>query len=1065
MLKNRVVSSLIKYALLTILLILNNVANAQVALNLTTGWNLLGNSSTSPIDVTSTFGDPTKITTVWKWNSTASKWSFYAPSMATADLVTYATNKGYDVLTTINSKDGFWVNASSTSGLIGPAAIGVSLIESDLQQGWNLKGSADNLTPSLLNQGLNCSLNAAGKSIVTTWSWDATNSNWKFYAPSLEAQGGTVLTDYITQKNYEPFNAALSASDGFWLNIGSAIAGSAACQNTAPTFAGMALVIANDTSTVTAAWLDALDDTTPPSQIKYNIYVSTDPMFTPSDATLNQSLIGQKQAVITGLTAGTTYYIQGVAIDMQGLTSAITEVPTSVATLTDPVVLSASTPLARAADLNLVSPTLVGTDYYFPFTGFETPPAVGSILIGSNPDGTGYLTKVTSASVIGTDLVVQTTQGALSNAVLEGEINTSLKLFNNAAASASTSATLSGLKAMSIAAASTPTRLEWSNNLLTFEESTGANLPSGISVLRNPNTGRYTISASQANVVGASSTIQPLAVTGSSSEALSFDVAVSFTPKLETSLKWTTGPAGVALQKGKLMASGTLTIDANAIYNFNASATFTKDVTFDVFKRTYTSMYFVGAVPVYQQITFTLGAHLEANATAAVKANANANFSETVAFGVQYNAATQAWETIAPTTSNTSALTATLNANGGVTSQLRLIPNVEVKFYTAAAANLSVEPVLLGNIQASAIANANFLTGYFPPGITQLTSFDASLNAQCFVGANLQFLGATIPTLSKTQVCDIPVANFFSLPTLALTSKAQANATNLLTATITDGVNDPFSDGSIKWTVYPADAGTISPGAGQPRQALFAFNTGKTSATIFFSGYGRLGELGRQFAQIVVTDPNAIILTMAINPANPSVAPGKTVQLIPSVTDQNGNPAATPVNLLWSSDNADITVNSNGLVTAKSTAIGSAVITVSDPSSQLNVTTTVTIVCTATNFVTQGGLTWTPDNCGGGATYAAYYPGTHMFNWLEASAFCAGDIFQGQSGWRLPTKDELIAFYNSGLMKGEGLPAGYWSSTLYDPQTHWFVAEQYSAIFIHFAFDISHQYVRCVHAP
>ena len=59
-------------------------------------------------------------------------------------------------------------NASGPSGLIGPAVIGVTLIESDLQQGWNLTGSADNLTPSLLNQGLNCSLNAAGKAIVTT---------------------------------------------------------------------------------------------------------------------------------------------------------------------------------------------------------------------------------------------------------------------------------------------------------------------------------------------------------------------------------------------------------------------------------------------------------------------------------------------------------------------------------------------------------------------------------------------------------------------------------------------------------------------------------------------------------------------------------------------------------------------------------------------------------------------------------------------------------------------------------------------------------------------------------
>lgn len=196
--------------------------NTPVALSLTTGWNLLGNSSAAPIDVTTTFGDATKITTVWKWNKVASKWAFYAPSMTSPALTTYATNKGYDVLVSIGPKEGFWVNASTAVALTGPAASGVMLAESDLQSGWNLVGSADNQTPSQLNQGLNCSLIAAGKSIVTAWAWDAPNKNWKFYAPVLEAQGGTVLADYITSKGYLPFSTALSVSDGLWLNIGTA---------------------------------------------------------------------------------------------------------------------------------------------------------------------------------------------------------------------------------------------------------------------------------------------------------------------------------------------------------------------------------------------------------------------------------------------------------------------------------------------------------------------------------------------------------------------------------------------------------------------------------------------------------------------------------------------------------------------------------------------------------------------------------------------------------------------------------------------------------------------------
>ena len=197
---------------------------AGATLNLATGWNLLGNGSAATIDVASVFGDAAKITTVWKWNKTTSKWAFYAPSMSPSALTTYAQGKDYEVLTSLVPKDGFWVNATTAIALTAPVANGVTLIESDLQQGWNLVGSANNKTPSQLNQSLSSSLNAAGKTIVTAWAWDASKTKWAFYAPLLEAQGGTALADYITSKDYLPFSTVLSATDGFWLNIGATAA-------------------------------------------------------------------------------------------------------------------------------------------------------------------------------------------------------------------------------------------------------------------------------------------------------------------------------------------------------------------------------------------------------------------------------------------------------------------------------------------------------------------------------------------------------------------------------------------------------------------------------------------------------------------------------------------------------------------------------------------------------------------------------------------------------------------------------------------------------------------------
>ena len=188
-----------------------------------TGWNLLGNSSAAPINVATTFGDSSKITTVWKWSKTSSKWAFYTPAMSSADLATYTTSKGYDVLTSIASKEGFWVNAASTAAISGPTAAGVTLTEGDLAKGWNLVGSADSKTPAQLNQSFNNSLSTAGKGIVTTWAWDAPTAKWKFYAPSLATQGGTALNDYIGSNGYLP-PTTISSTEGIWINVQSAVA-------------------------------------------------------------------------------------------------------------------------------------------------------------------------------------------------------------------------------------------------------------------------------------------------------------------------------------------------------------------------------------------------------------------------------------------------------------------------------------------------------------------------------------------------------------------------------------------------------------------------------------------------------------------------------------------------------------------------------------------------------------------------------------------------------------------------------------------------------------------------
>lgn len=191
--------------------------------NLVTGWNLLGNSASGSLDVATAFGNAAQVTTVWKWLPAKSKWAFYTP-VQTDGGAAYAAGKGYDFLTSIGGGEGFWVNAKSAFTAPLPAGISVSSasFRQTLGAGWNLISSGDNKTPSLFNQALSTAPPPFGTipvNLITLWSWDASLANWYFYAPSLEAKGGTALSDYVSGKSYLSFGTkSLSPVTGFWVN-------------------------------------------------------------------------------------------------------------------------------------------------------------------------------------------------------------------------------------------------------------------------------------------------------------------------------------------------------------------------------------------------------------------------------------------------------------------------------------------------------------------------------------------------------------------------------------------------------------------------------------------------------------------------------------------------------------------------------------------------------------------------------------------------------------------------------------------------------------------------------
>jgi hypothetical protein len=215
------------------------------------GWNLVGNSVAAqlPVATLSTFGDPTKVSTVWKWETTSGNstsipypaWAFYTPSTLYTDGgAAYAAGKRYDALTTINGGEGFWVYAIKpfTVSLPSGAAISSTAFHdgsgptggNPLPKGWSLIATGDNPPPrgfvNLVSATQPAAGSAAALSLISIWAWNPSvnGGSWYFYAPDQD-NGGT-LGSYSSSKNYLNFyNAAgtsalktLDATTGFWVN-------------------------------------------------------------------------------------------------------------------------------------------------------------------------------------------------------------------------------------------------------------------------------------------------------------------------------------------------------------------------------------------------------------------------------------------------------------------------------------------------------------------------------------------------------------------------------------------------------------------------------------------------------------------------------------------------------------------------------------------------------------------------------------------------------------------------------------------------------------------------------
>jgi hypothetical protein len=172
------------------------------------GWNLL--SSAIGFEVTKVLGDSGKFSSVWKWEK--GTWAVYLPSgdagvsppyakVSGDGGVAYAKLKGFSLLTTIASGEGFWLNANNSATVTINGTLEYGPLK--FANGWNLVGlkSAQSTTVA--------DFTASTPGIVSLWKWE--QGKWAVCLPGESTPGA-----YAAAKGFGNL-ITINPGEGFWV--------------------------------------------------------------------------------------------------------------------------------------------------------------------------------------------------------------------------------------------------------------------------------------------------------------------------------------------------------------------------------------------------------------------------------------------------------------------------------------------------------------------------------------------------------------------------------------------------------------------------------------------------------------------------------------------------------------------------------------------------------------------------------------------------------------------------------------------------------------------------------
>lgn len=563
--------------------------------------------------------------------------------------------------------------------------------------------------------------------------------------------------------------------------------GDGSVDPSAPLFAGIVAAYASSPNELVLTWMDAKDDVTPPSELTYDVYL---------DGVVNMSVVGQTSAVLDGLIADTEYEVLAVARDADGNESD-RRPGLKIRTLARPMTLKKQVKNLTALGFTVLPTSLDN----FELTGGDfSQLEIGDIVIAENEYGRS-LRKIQMIEPIGGTMVA--TKTSLEEVVQSGQLRITGELPDPTPYSAGT--------------ANGAYYRDPKNNL-TVQQTRKESVFLGPPLRAHESENGVSLE-----------------------ENVELDYGFTWEVGYESNVEWFDEDLGLP-ESMSVIFSGALGVEGNIAYELTAEAKY--EVEKELISRKMLLTYVVGGLPVVQEVTLTLMASLELEASGEFKAGMEFSAQKTVRVGlVWYNG--QGFMPIKDSGFEQET-EFTLEGEATAKAKLKIYPVLSTRLYGVATGKVLVDPTL------DFEAHARFLP--LPVEIDK-ANVDFSVGLQ--LAADLSIFGCEL-TKWESDRYELFALPIHSQPELKLLPPRSATTCHpaKLSLRLANGQNNIVRPETIYWEVSEGTA-TISPDPTGLRADLETTGTGTVGVRVRAYGNGPLGLLGQRYAETSVyfTEP------------------------------------------------------------------------------------------------------------------------------------------------------------------------------------------------------------------